>query len=77
MKPPGLTSCRLLSPLAIGQPGEVFGGRCSVSRERRLTGLVSIYPPVLLEHLQTAEEYDRARAHVMSVAQQAGVDLEN
>jgi sugar phosphate isomerase/epimerase len=34
-------------------------------------------PPVLLEHLQTAEEYDRARAHVVSVAQQAGVDLES
>ena len=33
-------------------------------------------PPVLLEHLKTAEEYDRARAHVFKVAREAGVDFE-
>ncbi len=33
-------------------------------------------PPVLLEHLKSAEEYDQARAHVMAVAKQVGVDFE-
>jgi len=32
-------------------------------------------PPVMLEHLKTAEEYDEARRHVVSVAQRLGVDL--
>lgn len=33
-------------------------------------------PPVFLEHLETAEEYDRARAHVTEVARSIGVDFE-
>lgn len=33
-------------------------------------------PPVLLEHLKTAQEYDQARAHVMAVAKQVGIDFE-
>ena len=31
--------------------------------------------PVLLEHLETPEEYDEARRHVVNVAQQVGVDV--
>jgi len=34
-------------------------------------------PPVLLEHLETEADYDRARAHVMTVAREAGVDFES
>jgi sugar phosphate isomerase/epimerase len=37
---------------------------------------LSHQPPVLLEHLKTAEEYDQARAHVMAVARRVGVDFE-
>jgi sugar phosphate isomerase/epimerase len=33
-------------------------------------------PPVLLEHLRTKEEYDRAREHVLGLAREVGVDFE-
>jgi len=33
-------------------------------------------PPVLLEHLRTAEEYDQAREYVLGVAREIGVDFE-
>jgi len=32
-------------------------------------------PPLLLEHLETPEEYDQARQYVVGLAQQAGVDF--
>lgn len=32
-------------------------------------------PPVLLEHLRTAEEYDQAREYVLGVAREIGVDF--
>ncbi|HUU54169.1 MAG TPA: sugar phosphate isomerase/epimerase [Armatimonadota bacterium] len=32
-------------------------------------------PPVLLEHLETEEEYDQARAYVFGLAKQIGVDF--
>jgi len=34
-------------------------------------------PPVLIEHLKTAEEYDQARAHVLKVAEQIGVHFDS
>ena len=33
-------------------------------------------PPVLLEHLETAEEYDQARRYVMGLAKEIAVDFE-
>ncbi len=33
-------------------------------------------PPVLLEHLPTAEEYDRAREYILGLASEIGVDFE-
>jgi sugar phosphate isomerase/epimerase len=34
-------------------------------------------PPILLEHLRAAEEFDRARTHVLRVAKDAGIDFES
>ncbi len=54
-------------------PGE--GGFDIPTYLRRISALPQD-PPVLLEHLGTAEEYDRARAHVMKAARAAGVGLD-
>ena len=32
-------------------------------------------PPLMLEHLSTAEEYDAARRHILEVGQKAGLEF--
>ncbi|MCL4179286.1 MAG: sugar phosphate isomerase/epimerase [Verrucomicrobia bacterium] len=41
---------------------------------RRLSAL-SHQPPLMMEHLSTAEEYDQARVHIFEVGKQTGIDF--
>jgi len=57
---------------------EVIAGSGGFDIAAYLAGIAGLphQPPVMLEHLQTEEEYDRARAHVVGVAKSLGIDCE-
>lgn len=63
---------RLTVHLDEVMPGE--GGFDIPTYLRRIAALPQD-PPVLLEHLQTAEEFDRARGYVVEAARGAGISL--
>jgi sugar phosphate isomerase/epimerase len=57
---------------------EVLAGQGSFDIASYLKGIAQLphQPPVMLEHLQSAEEYAQARAHVLGVATEMGVSFE-
>jgi len=59
--------------------GEVLAGRGGFDLQSYLQGIAGLPqdPPVMLEHLDSAEEYDQARGHVLSVGQGAGISFES
>jgi sugar phosphate isomerase/epimerase len=59
--------------------GEVLAGRGGFDLQSYLHGIAGLpqNPPVMLEHLDSAEEYDQARGHVLSVGQGAGISFES
>ena len=59
--------------------GEVLAGTGGFDLRSYLQGIAGLPqdPPAMLEHLQSAEEYDQARAHVLSVGQGAGISFES
>lgn len=56
---------------------EVIPGRGSLDYATYLRGLAALpqQPPLMLEHLKTAEEYDEGRRYILSVGSQAGVSF--
>jgi sugar phosphate isomerase/epimerase len=56
---------------------EVLAGKGGFDLRTYLQGIAGLPqdPPAMLEHLETAEQYDEARRHVVSVAQQVGIDF--
>ena len=57
---------------------EVLAGQGGFDIASYLKGIAQLphQPPVMLEHLRTAEEFDQARAHVLRVAKDIGVSFE-
>ncbi len=58
---------------------EVLAGRGGFDLSTYLARVAELPqdPPVLLEHLETPEEYDQARSHVLSVGQRAGISFQD
>lgn len=79
---PHIVSChlkdiRLESQLTVHLNEVMVGeGALDIATHLREVERLAHNPPVMLEHLRTAEDYDRARAHVVAVARQVGVSLE-
>ena len=57
---------------------EVLAGTGGFDIGSYLRGIAGLphQPPVMLEHLKTEEDYEQARAHVLSLAQDIGVTFE-
>jgi sugar phosphate isomerase/epimerase len=68
-----LLSDELTTHLSEARPG---AGTLDIATFLRETAKLPHQPPILLEHLPNAEEYDLARRHVLEVAKQVGVDFE-
>jgi sugar phosphate isomerase/epimerase len=78
---PQIVSCHL-KDIRLGDEltvhlSEVILGEGGFDIPAYLRGIAQLPhdPPVLLEHLETEEEYDRARRYAMKVAADAGIDL--
>ncbi len=58
---------------------EVLAGQGGFDIASYLKGIAGLphQPPAMLEHLETEEQYDRARAHVLAVAKDVGVSFES
>lgn len=68
-----LLSDDLTTHLSEARPG---AGTLDIATFLQETAKLPHQPPILLEHLPNAEEYDLARRHVLAVAKQVGVDFE-
>jgi sugar phosphate isomerase/epimerase len=58
--------------------GEVLAGTGGFDIALYLKGIAALphHPPAMLEHLKSPEDYDQARAHVLSLGQTAGISFE-
>jgi sugar phosphate isomerase/epimerase len=59
--------------------GEVLAGSGGFDIALYLKGIAALPqdPPAMLEHLDSAEDYDRARDHVLAVGERAGISFQD